>query len=69
LCAVLAVAQTAREKRIAPVDANQRQSFDKQPKVAVLAGVGHHTQFSGLTQLRYPAHDVDLLEAELTRQG
>jgi formylglycine-generating enzyme required for sulfatase activity len=69
VCATFAIAQTAREKRIAPVDTSQRQSFDKQPKVAVLAGVGHYTQFSGLTQLRYPAHDVDLLEAELTRQG
>jgi hypothetical protein len=66
LCALLLLAQS-REKRIAPVDAGQRQSFDRQPKIAVLAGVGHYPSRSGLSQLRYPAHDVELLEAELKK--
>jgi formylglycine-generating enzyme required for sulfatase activity len=69
ICTLLVLGQTAREKRVVPVDSTQRQSFERQPKVAVLAGVGHYATRSGLTQLRYPAHDVELMEAELTKQG
>jgi formylglycine-generating enzyme required for sulfatase activity len=64
----LASAQT-REKRIVPVDASLRQNFERQPKIAVLAGVGVYPARSGLSRLRYPAHDVELLEGELTKQG
>ena len=74
LCTVLMLAGSVlpaqqRAKRIAPVDPGVRQTFERQPKVAVLAGVGHYPQRSGLGQLRYPARDVDALEAELTRQS
>lgn len=42
LLSVLSVAysQGTREKRIQPVDASQRQSFQKQVKVALLVGIG-----------------------------
>ena len=66
--AAIAGAQT-RGKRIEPVTADLRQSFERQPKVAVLAGVGVYPAFSGLGRLRYPAHDVEMLEEELNRQG
>src|SRR5262245_50069322 len=59
----------SREKRVVPVGDAQRQVFERQPKVAVLAGVGHYPSRSGLSLLRYPVHDVDLLGAELVRQG
>lgn len=59
----------ARGKRVTPLDAAQRQSFERQPKVAVLAGVGKYASRSGLTPLRFPAHDVDLMQAELEKQG
>jgi len=59
----------SREKRIVPVDAGQRASFERQVKVAVLAGVGHYPSRSGLGALQYPAHDVDLVADELVKQG
>jgi hypothetical protein len=68
MAAMIATAQT-REKRVTPVNADLRQSFERQPKIAVLAGVGEYPSRSGLGRLRYPAHDVELLEAELTKQG
>jgi hypothetical protein len=61
-------AQT-RQKRIAPVDGNARQNFERQVKVAILGGVGHYPAHSRLTELHYPARDVELLAAELKRQG
>ena len=61
-------AQT-RDKRVAPIDANQKKNFERQPKVAVLAGVGRYASRSGLTGLRFPAHDVDMMQAELEKQG
>jgi hypothetical protein len=63
-----AIAQT-REKRIVPVDSGLRQSFERQPKIAVLAGIGTYPSRSGLSRLRYPAHDVELLQSVLTHQG
>jgi hypothetical protein len=68
LAPILLTAQT-REKRVSPVDSNLRQSFERQAKLAVLVGVGQYPSRSGLNQLRYPARDVDLLEAELKKQG
>ena len=59
----------ARVKRIKPLDASQKQNFDRQPKVAVLAGVGKYASRSGLSALRFPAHDVDLMQAEFEKQG
>jgi tetratricopeptide (TPR) repeat protein len=56
-------------KRIGRVPEAQRQTFEKQAKVAVLAGVGHYPSRSGLSELRFPARDVDLLGAELEKQG
>ncbi len=61
-------AQT-RAKRVTPLDTNQKQSFERQAKVAVLAGVGKYASRSGLTSLQFPAHDVDLIQAELEKQG
>ena len=69
LFAIFSRAQSGHEKRITPVDSAQRLSFEQQPKIAVIVGIGHYPQFSGLSALRYPAHDVELLEAELTHQG
>jgi formylglycine-generating enzyme required for sulfatase activity len=65
---VLAQAQM-RERRVVPVDGRQRQNFERQVKVAVLAGVGQYPSLSGLSRLRYPAHDVELLQATLSAQG
>jgi formylglycine-generating enzyme required for sulfatase activity len=65
---LLAQAQT-RERRVAPVNTSQRQNFERQVKVAVLAGVGQYPSLSGLSRLRYPAHDVELLQATLSAQG
>jgi Caspase domain len=67
--ALCAAAQT-REKRIVPIDPNQRQTFEKQRKVgvAILVGVGKYPRYSGLTELRYPGRDVDLLAKELESQ-
>ncbi len=62
-------AAQAREKRVVPVNADLRQSFESQAKVAVLAGVGVYPSRSGLSRLRFPSHDVDLLQAELSKQG
>ncbi len=61
-------AQT-RAKRVTPLDTTQKQSFERQAKVAVLAGVGKYASRSGLTSLQFPAHDVDLIQAELEKQG
>jgi formylglycine-generating enzyme required for sulfatase activity len=58
-----------RPKRVERLPDAQRQSFERQPKVAVLAGVGHYPSRSGLSTLQYPARDVDQLEAELRSQG
>jgi hypothetical protein len=72
LCATLlalGAEPQAGPTRVTPLDAAQKQGFERQPKVAVLAGVGRYPTRSGLTQLRYPAHDVDLMEAELEKQG
>src|ERR1039458_8528967 len=69
LFAILPLWPQARDKRIAPFDSAARQSFERQPKVAVLAGVGHYTSRSGLGELHYPARDVQTLETELKRQG
>jgi hypothetical protein len=32
--------QSIREKRVFPVDGQSRQTFERQPKIAVIAGVG-----------------------------
>jgi hypothetical protein len=69
LALALAFSQGTREKRIQPVDTTQRQTFDKQVKVALLVGIGAYPQGSGLGALKYPARDVALLGDELTRQG
>jgi formylglycine-generating enzyme required for sulfatase activity len=61
-------AQT-RQKRIEPVAGTVREKFERQPKVAVLAGVGNYPSRSGLSTLHYPPRDVDLMQAELARQG
>jgi hypothetical protein len=65
----IAFSQGTREKRVQPVDTTQRQTFDKQVKVALLVGIGAYPQGSGLSSLKYPAKDVALLGDELTRQG
>lgn len=64
-----ALAAQTREKRIVPVSGDLRENFERQPKIAVLAGVGVYPSRSGLSRLRFPAHDVELLEAELSKQG
>ena len=65
----MSLAQNAYEKRITPVEPSQRTGFEKQVKVALLVGVGAYPAGSGLGPLKYPARDVALLGAELTRQG
>jgi len=64
----LAAAQSY-EKRIAPLDPAARQTFERQPKIAVLVGVGAYPEGSGLSPLKYPAQDVAELAAELEKQG
>jgi formylglycine-generating enzyme required for sulfatase activity len=62
----LLAAQT-REKRVVP--AGDVENFEREGKVAVLVGVGEYGARSGFGKLQYPAHDVDLVEAELKKQG
>ena len=65
----LCLGQSIREKRVVPVAGQNRQTFERQPKVAVIAGVGEYTQLSGLSRLRYAAHDADRLSQVLKEQG
>jgi hypothetical protein len=59
-----------REKRVTPVDAAQRATFERERKVgvAILVGIGQYPRYSGLGDLRYPTRDADLLETELSTQ-
>jgi formylglycine-generating enzyme required for sulfatase activity len=68
LLTALAGAQSY-EKRVVPVDPAARQNFERQPKIAVLVGVGAYQEGSGLSPLKYPAQDVAELAAELEKQG
>lgn len=58
------------EKRITPVDAPRRATFERERKVgvAILVGIGKYPRYSGLGELRYPPRDADLLESELSLQ-
>ena len=69
LVAATSPSQT-REKRIVPIDSAQRPGFEtrRHTGVAILVGVGNYPRYSGLSTLRYPDRDVDLLEKELTAQ-
>jgi hypothetical protein len=55
LVAALPADGQVRERRIVPVDAGKRQTFEKQVKVALLVGVGDYSPSSGLGALKYPA--------------
>jgi formylglycine-generating enzyme required for sulfatase activity len=66
-CSLLA--QSAHEKRVQPVASDQRQAFEKQPKIAVLVGIGAYPEGSGLSTLQYAANDVRELAAELEKGG
>ena len=68
LFGIMAPAQT-RDKRVTPVDAATRLTFEKQVKVALLVGVGSYSPISGLGRLKYPPRDVATLAAELEKQG
>jgi hypothetical protein len=73
VCSVVSSAQLSaqgREKRVTPVDAAQRATFERDRKVgvAILVGIGKYPRYSGLGELRYPPRDADLLESELTAQ-
>ncbi len=59
-----------REKRVTPVDAAQRATFERERKVgvAILVGIGKYPRYSGLGELHYPSRDADVLESELTAQ-
>jgi hypothetical protein len=64
-----ALSAQTREKRIVPVEVGQRNSFQRQGKVAVLVGVGDYPRTSGLSTLRYPSSDVTSVEAALEAQN
>jgi hypothetical protein len=68
ISASFAAAQT-QEKRITPVDVSARRTFDRQPKIAILVGVGAYPEGSGLAPLKYATLDVADLGAELEKQG
>jgi len=68
LLAALAAAQP-REKRITPVAGSERDTFARQGRVAVLAGIGDYPRTSSLSALRYPAADAETLTAALEAQG
>jgi hypothetical protein len=59
-----------REKRIAPIDTGKAAQFNRAQTVgvAVLVGVGKYPRYGGLSELRYPARDVDLVGATLDKQ-
>src|SRR6266446_3446566 len=62
-------AQTTREKRIVPVDTAVQQLFQRQPKIAVLVGIGAYPDGSGLAPLKYAGSDLRELAAELEKDG
>jgi len=64
-----ALAAQAPQQKGAQADAAAVQSFDREPRVAVLVGVGYYPDRSGLAGLRSPSRDVPRLAAELARQG
>ncbi len=60
-------AQTTR--RIVRVDSAAQQTFERQPKIAVLVGIGAYPEGSGLGPLKYAGSDVRELAAELEKDG
>jgi hypothetical protein len=73
VCSVVSRAQPSaqgREKRVTPVDAAQRATFERERKVgvAILVGIGKYPRYSGLGELRYPPRYADALESELSAQ-
>jgi peroxiredoxin len=59
----------SREKRIAPVDPAQRESFSKATNVAVVVGVSDYASDTGLQKLQYADRDAQAIAAELRKQN
>ena len=70
LLAMIPAASQVLEKRLTPVDNTQAAKFNKADTVgvAILVGVSKYPRYSGLSELRYPAVDVDTLAATLKGQ-
>jgi hypothetical protein len=62
-------AQGVREKRIVPVAQQERASFERQLKVAVVVGISRYPAGSGLEPLHYGGKDAADIAAELKTQG
>jgi formylglycine-generating enzyme required for sulfatase activity len=59
----------SRAKRLEVVPDAERSSFARSRKVAIVVGVGKFPARSGIGELKYPARDADMVDAELTRLG
>ena len=62
-------AQGVFEKRVSPVASDEKQSFQKQVKVALVVGVSKYPEVSGFSALHYAASDAADLAALLKTQG
>jgi phosphate transport system substrate-binding protein len=70
--ATLAIADAHADeglKRVTPVAASERSSFERSRKVAILVGVGKYPERSGIGSLQYPLRDAQLVGQELEKQG
>ncbi len=67
--AVMTADAQSREKRLAPVDPAQRESFSKATNVAVVVGVSDYASDTGLQKLQYADRDAQAIAAELRRQN
>jgi hypothetical protein len=56
-------------ERVIPLNPAKKGEFEKQPKIAVVVGVGAYPRESGFGQLHYSAKDAENIAAELGAQG
>jgi hypothetical protein len=68
LLSCIVLAGQTRDLRIEPIDPAARQAFEKQVKVALVAGISAYPQGSGLSSLKYAARDAEALGATLGRK-
>jgi len=58
-----------REKRVAPVPASSSAVFDRQSRIAIVAGISAYSEASGLSALQYADADASAVAEELKKQG
>jgi formylglycine-generating enzyme required for sulfatase activity len=68
-CASPALPGGQPAKRVSPLPAQERTWLEKEPKLALVVGVGGYPAKSGLSPLRFTWRDTDDLRRLLERQG